>query len=286
MKFNKTAADFFIPDGCAMPDALARTTHLCVGAHQDDQEFMAGHGILECFGRGDRWFTGVTVTHGAGSARTGLYAATTDEGMMAIRRNEQRKAAVVGEYAAEIQLAYSSADVRLASRPAVVADLFRIFDAARPETVYLHNPADKHDTHVAVFLQSLAALRKLPDAARPKAVYGCEIWRSLDWLCDSEKIVLPVSVHANITAALSGVFDSQIAGGKRYDLAVAGRRMANATFFESHEADTETALSWAMDLTPLVYEVGLDPVAYTLGFIDRLREDVQKRLERLGKAEA
>ena len=35
-------------------------------------------------------------------------------------------------------------------------------------------------------------------------------------------------------AALIGVFDSQIAGGKRHDLAVLGRRRANATYNASH----------------------------------------------------
>jgi LmbE family N-acetylglucosaminyl deacetylase len=53
-------------------EALARITHLGIGAHQDDLEFMAFHGILACFRmRDDRWFGGVTCTNGAGSSRTG-----------------------------------------------------------------------------------------------------------------------------------------------------------------------------------------------------------------------
>ena len=74
---------------------------------------------------------------------------------------------------------------------------------------------------------------------------GCEIWRDLDWLKDSDKEVLPVDRFKNLAAALSGVFDSQIRGGKRYDAAVAGRRMSHATFFESHATDKADALAVA-----------------------------------------
>jgi len=274
---NSYDADVFVPDGVALPDALSRTTHLCIGAHQDDQEFMAYPGIEECFGRSDRWFSGVIVTNGGGSARTGLYADYTDEDMMAIRRQEQRKAAVVGEYACQIQLRYPSSLVKDPAEDCVVADLVEILKAMRPEVVYLHNPADKHDTHVAVALRAISAMRELPEADRPRLVVGCEIWRSLDWLCDSDKQVMPADGHPNLAAALSAVFDSQILGGKRYDSAVMGRRMANATFFESHQADTYEAISWGMDLTDLIKKPDLDICDYTLTYIDRFKQDVEAR---------
>jgi LmbE family N-acetylglucosaminyl deacetylase len=280
LELNRADADVFVPDSVALPEALSRTTHLCIGAHQDDQEFMAYHGIAECFGRKDRWFTGVVVTNGGGSARTGMYADYSDEDMMAIRRQEQRKAACIGEYSCQFQLGYPSSIVKDAAAEGVVEDLRKILEVAQPEIVYLHNPADKHDTHVAATLRAIAALRLLPEAKRPKKVYGCEIWRSLDWLCDSDKQVLPVDSHPNMAAALSGIFDSQIVGGKRYDAAVMGRRMANATFFESHAADTCDALSWGMDLTPLVTGDADDVVAYTMTFIDRFRDDVVARIEK------
>ncbi len=280
IEFKNSDADCFVPDGCAHPKALARTTHLCIGTHQDDQEFMAYHGIAECFGRKDRWFAGVVVTNGAGSSRTGLYADYSNEDMMATRRQEQRKAAVIGEYGCQFQLGYPSSIVKDPSEDCVVADLVKILKITQPEVVYLHNPADKHDTHVAVMMRSIQALRQLPEALRPRLVLGCEIWRSLDWLCDEDKQVLPVDSHPNLAAALSGVFDSQIVGGKRYDAAVMGRRMANATFYESHAADTCEALSWAMDLTPLVTGEAEDVVAYTMTFVDRLRDDIVARLEK------
>ncbi len=281
MTYTSEQASVFIPDGVSEDEALSRTTHLCIGAHQDDQEFMAYHGVAACYGRNDQWFAGVTVTNGSGSARTGLYAEVSDADMMEVRRREQCKAAMVGEYGIQIQLGYPSKVVKDPADAGVTDDLERILRATCPASVYLHNPADKHDTHVAVFLRCLRALRRLPADQRPKHVYGCEIWRGLDWLLDEDKAVLPTSAHPNLAAALSGVFDSQIAGGKRYDLAVQGRGMANATFFASHTVDEESRVTFAMDLQPLLDDADLNPLSYTLGYIDRLRTDVGDRMARL-----
>src|SRR3954464_975875 len=176
MKFSHPAADIFVPGSSLTPEAaLARTTHLCVAAHQDDIEIMAYHGIAECFGQRDKWFSGVVVTNGAGSPRAGIYGNYTDEEMQKVRIVEQRKAAYVGEYGCQIQLGFTSAQVKNAKETAVVEDLAKILRASRPEVVYLHNPADKHDTHIGVMLRSITALRAVRDEARPRKVYGCEV---------------------------------------------------------------------------------------------------------------
>lgn len=267
-----------------MDAALARITHLGVGAHQDDLEFMAFHGILAGYHSEAEWFGGVTCTNGSGSARTGAYAQFSDEEMMQVRREEQQQAAIVGHYAAMIQLDYPSKVVKDAKDSRLKEDLVAILSAAHPRIVYTHNPADKHDTHIAVVVPVIQAIRELPRGQRPEAVHGCEVWRNLDWLGDAEKLVHDVSSHENLAAALNGLFDSQIAGGKRYDLAVLGRRRANATFFESHGVDQSDALAFAMDLTPLAHDDSLDIVEYVAGFIDRFRADVIAKLsKRLGK---
>ena len=164
MQFHNSNADLFVPDGTAPGAAIARTTHLCIAAHQDDIEIMAYHGIAECFGRKDKWFTGVVVTNGAGSPRSGIYGSYTDEEMQKVRLIEQRKAAYVGDYACQIQLGYSSAAVKSAAATDAVDDLKKVVIAARPEIVYLHNPADKHDTHIGVLLR---CYRGLARRARP-----------------------------------------------------------------------------------------------------------------------
>jgi LmbE family N-acetylglucosaminyl deacetylase len=278
MKFHNSTADVFVPNGATPAAALARTTHLCIAAHQDDIEIMAYHGIAECFGRQDRGFTGVVVTNGAGSPRSGIYGNFTDEEMQNVRMIEQRKAAYVGEYACQIQLKFTSSEVKNPKNPAVIEDISTILRASKPEIVYLHNLADKHDTHIGVAMRSIAALRAVRAETRPAKVYGCEVWRDLDWLSDDEKHALPVSARSNIAAALVGVFDSQVTGGKRYDLATAGRRLAHATYFASHGTDQESALSFAMDLTPLVDDPSLSISDYVTGFIDRFRADVARRI--------
>ena len=282
MKFSRPEADVFVPGGGDAARALARTTHLCVIAHQDDIEINAYPAVADCFGRADRFFTGVVMTNGAGSARTGKFGHVTDAEMQLIRRDEQRAAAVLGGYNLQLQLAHPSADVKKAGQADVAADLAAIFGGCRPEVVYLHQPVDKHDTHVACFLRCIEALRALPRDRRPARVLGVEGWRNLDWLMDDEKVALDASAHPELAAKLVAVFESQIAGGKRYDLAAMGRRLANATFFASHATDTTNAISFAMDLTPLVADATLSVRDFTLGHIERLRADVAKRLAALG----
>jgi hypothetical protein len=278
LSLTQPNADVFVPDGSELGAALARTTHLGVGAHQDDLELMAAHGVVECFQNAARWFTGVVVTNGSGSARDFEYKDYSDERMMDVRLLEQRKAAYVGEYSAMLQLRHPSAAVKDGAAR-VVDDLQHILQETRPEIVYTHNLADKHDTHVAVALRVVAACKALPPAARPQRIIGCEVWRDLDWLCDADKVVMPVDRHESLHAALMGVFDSQIAGGKRYDLATAGRRRAHATYFESHGTDEHSALIWGMDLTPLLD--GVDPAELVQSYVARFQAEVTDRMARL-----
>lgn len=282
MKLARPESDIFVPDGSAPEAALARTTHLCVAAHQDDIEIMAHDGIAACYDRPDRHFTGVVVTNGAGSPRTGQYAAMTDADMQNVRREEQRKAAALGRYNLQLQLAHPSADVKRPGVAGVRSDLTAIFGGCSPEIVYLHQPADKHDTHIGVLLRCLEALRSLPVARRPKRVVGCEVWRDLDWLLDADKVGLDASARPELAAELLRVFDSQISGGKRYDLAAVGRRLANATFHTSHATDRSSAITWAMDLTPLVQNDSLSPLDFVANHVERFRSDIGARLEQMG----
>lgn len=272
---------FFIPDGLEESKALSRTTHLCIAAHEDDIEFMAFAPIAECFQKPDKWFCGVVTTDGAGSPRNGIYADYTDEEMKAIRIEEQKKAAHIGGYGAQILLGYSSKEVNDKNNDSVVNDYVEILRATKPKYVYIHNLADKHETHVATAVKAIAALRQLSSEEQPEKVYGCEVWRNLDWLNDDEKVYLDCSQYQNLGRALSSVFDSQISGGKRYDLAAEGRRLANATFSESHACDTYTGLNYAMDLTPLIKDKALDIADYVCGYIDRFNQNVKEMIGRL-----
>ncbi len=278
MKLFQAASSVFVPDGSPQSEALSRITHLGVGAHQDDLEFMAYHGILECFGDDRRWFGGVVATNGGGSPRTGKFASHTDEEMMAVREQEQVEAARIGNYGVMIQTQHPSSLIKERGNPTLQNDLVEILKATRPSFVYTHNPADKHATHVAVAITLIRAIRSLPIAERPDVLWGAEVWRGLDWLLDNDKVALDVSARPDLAKRLSSVFVSQISGGKQYDQAVLGRRRANATFFESHSTDTAVSLEYAMDLSPLIRDDSLDIAAYVDNYIQKFAKDVESNI--------
>jgi LmbE family N-acetylglucosaminyl deacetylase len=277
---QNAGAEIHVPDGLPAAEALARTTHMGVGAHPDDVEILALHGILECFGHSDRWFCGVVLADGAQSPRGGAYAGLSDEAMREVRRLEQRKAALVGEYGAVVLLDYASSEVKDASVPGIALDLVTLLRAARPDVVFTHNPADRHDTHVATALRTIQACRQVSPDERPTRLLGGEVWRDLDWMAGTDKVALDVGAHENLANALVSVFDSQIASGKRYDLATLGRRRAHATYQESHGLDATSALSLAMDLSPLVHDPELDVATFAASFIERFADEVSARIGR------
>ncbi|MFU8848049.1 MAG: PIG-L deacetylase family protein [Opitutales bacterium] len=277
-KFHQVAAELYLPEGADPATALRKTTHLGVGAHQDDLEFMALHGILECYDREDLWFGGVTCTDGAGSARQGPFANFTDEAMQSIRAEEQREAARMGKYSYMAQLAYPSSEIKdPRAAENLVNDLVNLLERSSPEVVYTHNLADKHSTHIAVAAALIQAIRRLPQEKRPKKMIGCEVWRDLDWMPDEKKVVMDLSKDEAFANQLNGIFKSQNTG-KRYDLAVEGRRRANATFFDSHSTDQCERVCFGMDLSPLVHDESLNPAELALSLVNDFKTSVQAEL--------
>ena len=100
-------------------------------------------------------------------------------------------------------------------------------------------------------------------------------------MVDTDKIAMDVSTRENLQMALVGVFDSQIAGGKRYDLASMGRRRAHATYHQSHGVDQATGITFAMDLTPLIEDRDLDPLALVQGYLSNFLGDVTERVRKI-----
>ena len=268
-------ADLFIPDRVSAAEAQARTSHLGIGAHQDDLEFMAFHGISISYEQELAWFSGITCTNGGGSSCSGAFADKTDDEMKLIGAEEQRKAAEIGQYSFMAQLGLSSATIKDPnSRQQLVDVLEQYLLMSQPEVVYTHNPADKHATHVAVFNAVIEAILRISPYSRPKKVYGCEVWRDLDWLEPEDKIALDVSGHPDLAKKLNDCFQSQIAGGKNYGDAVIGRRRANATFHDSHSVDTVDQLWFAMDLTPLIEEAAPSIEDFVEAKVDRFKKSV------------
>lgn len=199
-----------------------------------------------------------------------------------MRRLEQKKAGFVGEYSAVAFLDHPSEAVKSGRNPDPKDDLKALLmAAARPKLLSTHNLADKHDTHVGVALRTIEAIRELPVAQRPKKLCGCEVWRGLDG-CPIAISLSSISENTTTSPLLSfGVFDSQISDGKRYDLAIMGRRRANATLLQNHQVDAAEYVNFGMDLTPLVQDDRMDPREYVTTFVQRFAADVTSRIEKV-----
>jgi LmbE family N-acetylglucosaminyl deacetylase len=245
--FTKPTSGIFFQKNEA---SLEKTTRLCIAAHHDDIELMAINAILDCYNSESESFTAVVSTDGGGSPRSGDYAFFTDDEMKLVRRKEQLNAAKLGKYYAQIFLDYTSSEIK--NTELSVSDYVKIIEETKPEILYTHNPFDKHDTHVAVCLRVCEALKRVKKECLPKKVYGCEVWRDLDWLPDERKTVWDVSERPALQRKLIAVFESQVAGGKRYDLAADGRRKAHATYYQSHGVDNASRLAYAIDMTDLL----------------------------------
>lgn len=283
MKFSRANASVYYPESefSSLNEAVAKTTHLAIGAHQDDIEIMAMHGIALCLNEPSLCFGAVTCTSGSGSARAGDYAQLSDSEMQDVRKIEQVRAAKMGKYSFMAQLGHPSSDVKNNSKEtALHHDLLEILGNCQVDTIYTHNLMDKHDTHVAVAIKLIEALRKLPKDKRPKKLIGCEVWRGLDWILDSDKVQMDLDINDTFVLDMVQIFASQVEGGKRYDLATLGRMHANSTFSESHSVDQTNKRWYGIDLTPLIEDTSLSVVNFIENIQQHLYQDINQRILR------
>lgn len=281
MFLSQPDAHFFIPDQSSREVALHRVTHLAIGAHPDDIEIGAYHGIVECYDHPDSWFGCITMTNGSGSPRGFLYSNYSDEEMVQVRQFEQQNAAMIGKYSFAALLGYHSREIKNHQLQSPTKDLINILSGMHPKIIYTHNLADKHDTHIAAAIRVIEAIRSLPEELKPEAVYGVEGWRDLDWMTEPDQIRFDLSGHPNIASALIAVHDSQNSGSKRYDLGVIGRRLGHAILSDTHGIGSLDALGFGMDLTPLIHNNSSDISTYASQFIQRFQDEVTERIKRM-----
>lgn len=276
MNFKKSNATIYFPG----KESLEGVTDMCIAAHQDDIEIMAYGPISECYNSDTRNFCGVVMTDGAGSPRAGEYSNYTNEQMKEVRIQEQNDAAKLGNYTAILQLGYASLEIKDGNNKDTIDELYDILCQVKPERLYTHNLADKHETHVAVVLRVIEAVRRMPEDIRPKEIVALEVWRNLDWLPDSEKVCVDTSKYPQLAEDLITVYRSQVVGGKSYDKAAIGRRCANATFFESHNTDEASSQSFGLDLMPLV-KGEETPSDFIISYIEKFKSEVENTIARL-----
>ena len=253
--------------------------YLCICAHQDDCEIMAIHGILKGYYSKKFSFALVETTDGGGSARTGKFKDYSDDEMKKVRIKEQQAAAEIGKYHSLYMLNYSSKEVKDRTNDDVVNDYLQIIKELRPDVIYTHSILDKHPTHLGVATKVIKAIRLLPKEEQPKILYGCEVWRGLDWISDDKKIGLDVSRNERLQKKLLDVFESQIAGGKAYTKASIGRRYQNATYYQSHSVDSNKMISYAIDMKPLIKNPNLSIKVFALSFVDDLKDEINSNLD-------
>lgn len=278
---NAMTSELFIPDGVDSDAALSRTTHLGVVAHADDLEFMALDEIARCRASDTEWFGGIVCTDGAGSVTSGPYVGISCDELIATRHREQCEAARTGHYAFVAQLGIPSANLTIPSASPLVEKLADLIARTRPHTILTHNPADKHATHLRVLVALLHALERVPDDIRPARLLGCEMWRSLDWVDDEQKLLLGSNEPPDFELELFRHFDSQIASGKCYDLAVQGRRRANATLAAPRAADAFAEATIALDMSVLIGQSPRAVIPFITAHIDSFRDQVTSALNPL-----
>lgn len=282
MTFERHDAEMYIPDKVSQETAMARSDIMAICAHPDDIEVIAVPGILKAYGHGGLRFFGVVATNGVGSMRSVDYADRSYLEMRELRIEEQKEAARLGQYSGLALLNYESGEVKDVTFTDIDTDLVHLIKEIRPEEIYLHNPFDRHDTHIAVCLRSIAALRAVVAETgwMPERVYGCEHWRGLDWLVHSDRVALPVNDPEHITDQLLTVYQSQMVGIRRFDQAVRGRRIVNATYQEGYARGNESEVAYAVDLLPLVEDPTIRVADYVRHTVDRFRADIVSRLDR------
>ena len=255
--------------------------YLCICAHQDDNEIMAMDGVLKGIRSRNYSFALVVTADGGGSARTGEFKDYTDEMMKAVRIKEQQEASEIGRYHSLYLLNYPSKDIKDKNNRDIVKEYKNIIKELKPEVIYTHSVLDKHPTHLGVVVKVINAIRELPKEYQPKVLYGCEVWRGLDWISDERKIGFDLSKNVKLQKKILDVFKSQIAGGKEYTKASLGRRYANATYFQSHSVDTYKLVNYGIDMMPLIKNKDLSIQAFALSFVDDLRNEISNELDKL-----
>lgn len=255
--------------------------YLTICAHQDDNEIMAIDGIMRGYRSRKYSFACVVTADGGGSARTGKFANYTDEMMKKVRIEEQKAAADIGRYHALYLLNYSSKEIKDPENEDIVNDYLEILKEYKPKILYTHSILDKHPTHLGVVTKVIRACRMLPKDQQPKVVYGCEVWRDLDWVADNKKICFDISHNVRLQKQLLNVFESQIAGGKSYTNATIGRRYNNATYAQSHSVDKAKLVSYAINMNKLLRDPELPMKKYALSFVDDLYTEINDAMDRI-----
>ena len=229
------------------------TNLLAIAAHHDDIEVMAMDGILKAYGSKKYDFYACVLGDGANCIKSGKYADVSDKEMMEARNQEQTRASQIGEYEKLVMLKHSQEELENDEKGKIGKELRELILDVKPDIIYTHNIFDKNPAHRITCKRVIDAILSLDEDDRPRLVYGCELFRSLDWLPDKYKVVFDLSENKELQSRLIGVYDTKIEQFKNYNKAIVGRKMAHAAFGSSVGDGDEDKLIWyGINLTPVV----------------------------------
>jgi LmbE family N-acetylglucosaminyl deacetylase len=253
---------------------LSLGTHLAIGAHPDDLEIMAGPLIEECLEDARKKLVGVVCTHGVSDSFLSENSKPLISKKIDVRRTEQLKAAELGGYFAVVQLGHSSGAVKDTSFSLLKEQLTALINTIKPQTVYTHNPFDRHQTHRAIFRNVFETLKD--SHYSPEEFLGCEVWRGLDWIDSEKKRALSIKNPAFIEKLIS-CFSSQQDSQRDYALGLRSRLKANQTFNDAYNFLESDHILYALDLKHLLEKKTQVKLSHALAeFIDPLLAELIK----------
>ena len=158
-----------------------------------------------------------------------------------------------------------------------VEEIAEIIRACRPEIVYTHNLADKHDTHVAVAMRTIAAIRSLPAGQRPKRCIRLKYGAGLTGSTTMKKSALTPPSTPTLRRC-SGIRQPDCG---RQALRQRAGPQARERHFRKHDTDDVKA-SYGLDIAELVNS-DMDYFDFINRFIKNFRKDVEERIRSLLK---
>jgi glucosamine-6-phosphate deaminase len=230
----------------ALKTMLKNVKSTYMGAHQDDTEIEVPHEIERNLAEQKKHppepssFLSIIATDGAAYTtalkREGKFANITPEGLIEMRKREQRVAAEEGKFAV-IQLQYPSASVKgqvsKDKSKEIVNHMKSLYDALpNHQTAYSHAPVDTHETHVAVLTLAAQALRLAEK--KPEKLFGMEGWGELGIGDTTFSVDNP-----ELVGQLLRCYESQIAMQKRPYDEIAVARIRGNGFMGDHHAEAK-----------------------------------------------
>ncbi|MCH9756907.1 MAG: 6-phosphogluconolactonase [Gammaproteobacteria bacterium] len=244
-----------------LADHLGAAVNISVGAHPDDAEIMAGPMMLEAT-KANPWLT-IIMTNGAAANNTlnGKYSQLTPEALTKMRQKEQRLAAQFANVPVimlNLPTPAITGDMDKATRQKSRTTMRGLFSAMEHlRTIYGHNPQDKHDTHVNVFVEQVEALRALsPERLKTIKIWGMEVWGRLH-VANERLLTIPVDEKTLLKwQEMISFYQSQIDGQGRDYSDTTIYRARNHAGYETHPhgGNPPPGLILAADLTDLVQE--------------------------------